>query len=607
MAIANRNHGMREASPFGPSPSPQPTQPLTKRDVRRNRIMEKLNGMLDGFNQNQHQHYRAQLQAVQVDMTLVLRADPYGPDAPLGDQPDDIQDAIQTVMRADANGNAGLSLPQDEAAQQDYWAVAGKRYTDFVREVNDAIERRDADLTALHNGYNASLAELDKTYSQRIQQAEEEHKALSATIRQRLSTTLHKKRQLLLRDKEQLDIADSNAMLMHPNHFSIGNNPGSPSQNGTAINKRTRHLRHNRGPSPAPGELGENGKRKRKFPHGDDDHGNESPAYLAGGRSPFKDARTQREYAQFDAPAYSLERLFTDKELAMATETAKIATYKYFHQPQEKEQGPSSNDTAVPSVDGEVVESAETVPDEQMLDAGTAPTNGTDTPPPSEPPAAATGMERSASHQVLTRGGARANPLAALSDLANAAAAASSTAPIIRDNPFAPVPPAYHAVARSEKSGAPAPPPVNSVDMDNDFNMMNAAGADHPRGDNEDTDMDADAADRARHLRRQLLDQALGMSGVQAPYRLPQLETGPGALIGRGVEREPRSGFAPLLPAAVQIESRTKGITRLEGGSLAAALSGRLGAEPLSRTTSAGGISELGEALGKRGGKGKLV
>ncbi|EME46115.1 hypothetical protein DOTSEDRAFT_70198 [Dothistroma septosporum NZE10] len=610
MAIANRNHGpgVREASPFGPSPSPQPTQPLTKRDVRRNRIMEKLNGMLDGFNQNQHQHYRAQLQGVQVDMTLVLRADPYGPGAPLGDQPGDIQEAIHAVMKGDVNGHGGLSLPQDDAAQQDYWAVAGKRYTDFVREVNDAIEVRDADLTALRKDYDSSVAELEKNYQQRVQQAEEEHKALAATIRQRLNTTLGKKRQQLLRDKEQLDIADSNAMLMHPNHFSIGNNPGSPSQNGTAMNKRTRHLRHNRGASPAPAELGENGKRKRKFQQGDDDQGNESAAYLAGGRSPFKDARAQREYAQFDAPAYSLERLFTDKELAMATETAKIATYKYFHQPQQQEHGPSSNDTAVPSVDGEVVESAETVPDEQMLDAGTAPTNGTDTPPPSELPAAATGMERSTSHQVLTRGGARANPLAALSDLANAAAAASSSAPIIRDNPFTPVPPAYHAVTRSEKSGAPAPPPVPPVDVDNDFNMMNEAGADsHGGAGNEDTDMDADASDRARHLRRQLLDQALGITGVQAPYRLPQLETGPGALIGRGVEREPRSGFAPLLPAAVQIESRTKGIMRLEAGSLAAALCGRLGGEPMSRTTSTGGVSELGEASGKRGGRGKLV
>lgn len=207
----------------------------------------------------------------------------------------------------------------------------------------------------------------------------------------------------------------------------------------------------------------------------EDEQGNESPMpHLAGGRSPFKDSRSHREYAQFEAPAYSLDRLFTEKELAMATDTAKVATYKYFHQPQQQEQGSNGNGTTVPSVDGEIVESADAVNDEQMADASTA-GNGTNTPPPSEPPAAV-GMERSASHQVLTRGGARANPLAALSDLANAAAAASSSAPVIRDNPFTPVAPPYHAVTRSEKSGAPAPPPVSNLDMDNDFTMMLEAG-----------------------------------------------------------------------------------------------------------------------------------
>lgn len=399
-------------------------------------------------------------------------------------------------------------------------------------------------------------------------------------------------------------------MLLHPNHFSIGNNPGSPNHNGNAINKRTRHLRHHRGASPAPGntEL-ENGKKKRKFGQIDDDQGNESPlpSHLAGGRSPFKDGRGQREYAQFDAPAYSMDRLFTEKELTLATNIAQKATYQYFHQPPQ-EQGSNSNGTAVPSVDGEAVESAEVVPEEQMLDAP-APANGTNTPPPSEPPAAP-GMERSTSHQVLTRGGAKANPLAALSDLANAAAAASSTAPVVKTNPFTPAAPNSHAITRSEKSGAPAPPPVNSIDMDNDFQMMRDAGMDYADADN-DVNMDPTQSDMARELRRQLLDQALGVSGVQAPYRLPQLEPGPGAMIDRrGVEREPRTGFAPLLPAVARIESRLHGTTTVPAGSsMAAALSGRLGGASMSRTTSAGGASELGEAPGpsRRGGRGKLV
>lgn len=144
MAIANRH-----VSPIEPSTSPQP-QPLTKRDVRRNRIMEKLQGMINTFNSNQHNHYRAQLQGVQVDMTLVLRADPYGPDAPLSENPEDISDLIASTMKGNQNGEGAINLPNDEAARQDYYSMAGKRYTEFVREVNDAIEQRDADLTALH-------------------------------------------------------------------------------------------------------------------------------------------------------------------------------------------------------------------------------------------------------------------------------------------------------------------------------------------------------------------------------------------------------------------------------------------------------------------------
>ncbi|KAM3425454.1 hypothetical protein BST61_g7400 [Cercospora zeina] len=597
------NH--RDASIFDGSASPQP-QPLTKRDVRRNRIMERLQAMVDGFATNQNQHYRAQLQGVQVDMTLVLRAEPYV-DGALPDSHEEIRELVETVMQSDASGNGGVTLPDDESVKTDFWATAGKRYGEFAREVNDAIEKRDADLTLLHNNHDAALQELDRLHQQRLRQAEEEHRELSNTIRQRLIGTLNKKRQQLLRDKDQLDISDSNAMLLHPNHFSINNNPASPSHNGLGVNKRTRHLRHHRGASPAPtGADNESGKRKRKL-GAEDDNGNESPIPNFGGRSPFKEAKSTREYAQFEAPAYSLERLFTEKELALATDLAKKATYKYFYQ---KEQEPSSNGngTAVPSLDGEVAESGDAQPDETMADA-----NGANTPPPSEPPAAV-GMERQTSHQVLTRGGAKANPLAALSDLANAAAAASSTEPVVRRNPFTPEQPSFHATTRAEKSGAPQPPPVSSLDMENDFNMMREAGADHyPPDQDGDVEMDTIAADEAKELRRRLLDQALGVSGVQAPYRLPQLEPGPGAVLGRGVDREARSGFAPLQPVVVRIESRLKNnaaeAAASTAGAMAVALTNRLAAEPMSRTTSAGGFSELGEPATSRGrgGRGRLV
>ncbi|KAI6965194.1 hypothetical protein KC321_g10232, partial [Hortaea werneckii] len=587
------------------SPSPPPAaaittqQPMTKRDVRRNRIMERLNQMMDSFSSNQHAHYRAQLQAVQVDMTLVLRADPYE-SGPLADSGDEVKALIEEVT----GGGAGLGGEGGEAAERDFAAMAGRRYKEFAGEVNDCLEKRDAELTSLHDHYHASLRSLESLTQHKLHQASEEHAALSATIRQRLIASLTKKRQNLLRDKEQLDIADSNALLLHPSHFSI-NNPGSPG--GTAQqNRKTRHLRHRAG-SPAPGDIGADkggegigGKKKRKAGAMDDENGNgnESPApphqpfrlppppdALGGGRSPFKDARDKSGYAQFEAPAYSLERIFTEKELAMATATAQHATYRYFHTPQahkdtatEGQTGSGSNGTAVPSVDGQegMLPDAAATEGQQTGEDGTTgahpTTENVGTPPPSQPtPApAAQEMERSTSHQVLTRGTARANPLAALSDLAAAAATHSQGGPstLTRDNPFAPVIPSYHAVSRSDKSfaGAPTPSGVGLVEGENDFEMMRRSGQQHPQVqangyhtaamDPEDLpDAPADlaaeevsaaaAALGGAEMRRQLLDQALGLPSITQPYRLPLIETGP-AVIGKGVDRPNWTGFSDV-------------------------------------------------------------
>jgi hypothetical protein len=146
----------RHVSPFeGVETSPAP-QPLSKRDLRRNKMAEKLQSMIDTFQANQHSHYRAQLQAVQVDMTLILRADPYsqlgdgsgGGGGVLDDSGEDIRQAVEAV---------GAQIPNDEAAQKDFHALAGSKYREFVRKVNGSVEQRDADLVALHVGPHANI------------------------------------------------------------------------------------------------------------------------------------------------------------------------------------------------------------------------------------------------------------------------------------------------------------------------------------------------------------------------------------------------------------------------------------------------------------------
>ena len=342
-----------------------------------------------------------------------------------------------------------------------------------------------------------------------------------------------------------------------------------------------------------------------------EDEGNESPApggfkslpapdALGGGRSPFKDAREKNVYTQYEAPAYSLERIFTEKELAMATDTAKIATWRHFHQPQgqQQEQGSNGNGTGVPSLDGDLMDT--TGEGEENAVATTEGANGT--PPPGQP--AAPDMERSTSHQVLTRGGARANPLAALQDLANVAAS-ERAAPMLTTtkDPFAPVVPSYHAVTRSEKSGAPAPSGVSQLDVDNDFAMMRQSASRVGDADPE-TLADAEDEESAQQIRRQLLDQALSTTGASQPYRLPLLETGP-AVIGKGVERIPGTGFAPVMSVEQRSLIRQAAQTGAPSA-MAAAL--RAGGEPMSRTTSAGGASEAGlEAPPARRGRGRQM
>jgi len=115
-------------------------QNLSKRDKKRNNIVEKLEDMISTFKNDKSQHYRVQLQAIQVDMTLVIRADPYE-DAPLEDNPAVIQELVDAVM--------GDKLPSGKAAREDFYALAGRRYYQYCQEINQAQEKRDADLTML--------------------------------------------------------------------------------------------------------------------------------------------------------------------------------------------------------------------------------------------------------------------------------------------------------------------------------------------------------------------------------------------------------------------------------------------------------------------------
>lgn len=162
-----------------------------------------------------------------------------------------------------------------------------------------------------------------REYAFRIHFAEEEYNHLSSTLRERLVQAISGKKARLMREKEQLDIADTNALLLHPNQFSI-TNPASPG--GLHSNRKTRHTRHRVDLE----ELG-NGimeppnKRKRKAPL-DDDIG--SPV-RDGGSTPAERAKSYLHQQQH-SNTYSIHSLFTEKELNAHANNAHIATVHFF-------------------------------------------------------------------------------------------------------------------------------------------------------------------------------------------------------------------------------------------------------------------------------------
>ena len=119
------------------SPQPQPS----KRDKRRNMLAEKLGEMMASFSDNRDSHFRAQLAAMQADINLIMKADPYA-NTPLDDSGEQASDLIAQIM--------GTNVPSAPSAGTDYIAQCGKHYARFVDAVNDAMEERDYNLTMLH-------------------------------------------------------------------------------------------------------------------------------------------------------------------------------------------------------------------------------------------------------------------------------------------------------------------------------------------------------------------------------------------------------------------------------------------------------------------------
>jgi hypothetical protein len=103
-------------------------------------LSDKLQDMVAAFSENRDTHYKAQLAAVQADMNLIMRADPYA-NKPLEDNGQEAAELIHTIL--------GNGTPPAPSAATDYVAQVGSHYSRFVEAVNDAMEERDYNLSML--------------------------------------------------------------------------------------------------------------------------------------------------------------------------------------------------------------------------------------------------------------------------------------------------------------------------------------------------------------------------------------------------------------------------------------------------------------------------
>jgi len=132
-----------------------------------------------------------------------------------------------------------------------------------------------------------------------------------------LINSLATKKNRLNKEKEALELSDSSALLFHPNQFSI-TNPASP---GGTHGKRATRLRKDAEDL----GLGDNKKRKR----GDDD-GSPAPGRRgldSTGTTPLWQSEKLRVAAKQNGPVYSVDKLFTDKELTLTYNTAAVAAH----------------------------------------------------------------------------------------------------------------------------------------------------------------------------------------------------------------------------------------------------------------------------------------
>ncbi|KAK3946327.1 Sds3-like-domain-containing protein [Diplogelasinospora grovesii] len=426
------------AKNVGRANSPPPTQ--SKRDKRRQMLAERLASLTEKCSRDRDQSYREQLQKIQIDTSLVMRIDPYV-DRPLDGFEEDQKKLAQL------NGDA-----DDHQGPRTLLEMAGPKFSKWMENVQDLVEQRDYTLTKYKFDFEKKTSEYLSTQAYKIETANREHKALASTLRDRLINTITSKKYRLNKEKEALEISDASALLLHPNQFSI-TNPASP---GGTHSKRATRLR--RDAEEIPGMDG----RKRKRNNNNDDDGSPAPQRRAldpSSTTPLwqTDRITNRKTT---GPVYSIDKLFTDKELSMAYNAAAVAAHKYLltHKPKINEHGqvissPSGSDSG--SGDQDEQDGSDSVPSAPM-------------------------MERNVSHATRSARGGANNPNFSDNQLMGMEALANFNFPgnfermVAADPKLPPTFPSQYVKGHAKQSDFNTPTALGADDTNNDLMVMNA-------------------------------------------------------------------------------------------------------------------------------------
>ncbi|KAI9046780.1 hypothetical protein LZ554_009517 [Drepanopeziza brunnea f. sp. 'monogermtubi'] len=338
------------------SPPLQPQQ-LSKRDKKRTVLADRLAEITMSFSANRDQHYRTQLQAIQIDSNLIAEADVHSK-LPLPDEADQIDELVKNNIQRTMMKALGPDPPQR----------AGRIYAEFAKEVNDAQEERDAAMVTLKRDYDVKMNEINSFHAYKKRVAITEYKSLSDTLRDRLINSVMSKKARLSKDKDAIEIGEGNthALLLHPSQFGIAN-PASPS---ATHGKRT--TRHRRDAEELP-NFAESHKRKRKAPDSDEspapgrqrsDNGASTPHWLA--------EKQQLMAHQVGSSLYSVDKLFNEKELCLTYNASALAAYAYMlrHAPFSEDADSQTNGKPDPSSDHE---KAPTAGDAEDEDEGSPP------------------------------------------------------------------------------------------------------------------------------------------------------------------------------------------------------------------------------------------